>query len=317
VQYHANAKLTVRARREVVERMQAGWSATEIAQQMNVSRTTVYKWWARWRVEGDAGLGDRSSRPWRCPHRTDRRLERRIAQLRRTRTLGPARIAGILDLHASTVHRVLCRQALNRLAWMDRPTGRVIRRIETSRPGELVHIDTKKLSRVPLGGGWRAHGWETRSKNRQHVGYDYVHSAIDAYSRVAYSEILPAEDRDCCTGFLQRAITWFAAIGVQVERVLTDNGVGYRSHAWRDVCLAIGITHTRTRPYTPRTNGKVERFNRTLLDEWAYIRNYRSDNHRAGALARWLHAYNHHRCHTALDGQPPMSRLNNEPGHNT
>ena len=166
MQYHANAKLTVRARREVVERMQAGWSATEIAQQMNVSRTTVYKWWARWRVEGDAGLGDRSSRPRRCPHRTDRRLERRIAQLRRTRTLGPARIAGILDLHASTVHRVLCRPALNRLAWMDRPTGRVIRRIETSRPGELVHIDTKKLSRVPLGGGWRAHGWETRSKNR-------------------------------------------------------------------------------------------------------------------------------------------------------
>jgi len=137
----------------------------------------------------------------------------------------------------------------------------------------------------------------------QHVGYDYVHRAIDAYSRVAYSEILPAEDRDCCTGFLQRAITWFAAIGVQVERVLTDNGVGYRSHAWRDVCLAIGITHTRTRPYTPRTNGKVERFNRTLLDEWAYVRSYRSDNH--------------HRCHTALDGQPPMSRLNNEPGHNS
>jgi transposase InsO family protein len=317
LQYHANAKLTLRARRELVERMLAGWSVSEIAEQMNVSRPTVYKWWARWRAEGDAGMWDRSSRPVRCPHRTSAHVERRIERLRRNRKLGPARIAGIVDMPASTVHRVLVRRQLNRLRWIDRPTGRVVRRIETSRPGELVHVDTKKLSRVPRGGGWRAHGYETRSTHRQHVGYDYVHSMIDAYSRLAYSEILPIEDIECCTAFLQRAVRWFAQHGIHVERVLTDNGVAYRTHAWRDLCSTLGIIHTRTRPYTPRTNGKVERFNRTLLDEWAYVRTYRSDLQRADALDRWLHHYNHHRCHTALAGQPPMSRVNNLSGHNS
>jgi transposase InsO family protein len=317
VEYHANAKLTLRGRRELVERMMSGWSVSEIAEMMNVSRPTVYKWWKRWQTEGDAGLADRSSRPRRCPHQTSRQLERRIERLRRSRKLGPARIAGIVEMHASTVHRVLVRQRLNRLRWMDRPTGRVIRRIETSRPGELVHVDTKKLSRIPRGGGWRAHGYETRHQTRnQRVGYDNVHSMIDAYSRVAYSEILPVEDAEQCTGFLERAVAWFARHGVHIERVLTDNGVGYRSHLWRDCCAEFGIVHTRTRPYTPRTNGKAERFNRTLLDEWAYARTYRSDLQRADALDRWLHTYNHHRCHTALDGEPPMTRLNNLPGHN-
>ena len=317
MQYHANAKLTLRARRDLVERMLAGWSVSEVAEMMNVSRPTVYKWWARWRTEGDAGLWDRSSRPRRCPHQTPARLERRIEQLRRSRKLGPARIGGILELHASTVHRVLVRKGLNRLRWIDRPTGRVIRRIETSRPGELVHVDTKKLSRIPRGGGWRAHGWETRSKDRQKVGYDNVHSMIDAYSRLAYSEILPIEDAEHCTAFLERAVEWFTDQGVTIERVLTDNGVGYRSHAWRDLCAQLGITHTRTRPYTPRTNGKVERFNRTLLDEWAYVRTYRSDLQRADALDRWIHLDHHHRCHTALDGNPPMSRINNDSGQNS
>jgi transposase InsO family protein len=289
VQYHANASLTVRGRRELVERMLAGWSVSEIAEQMNVSRPTVYKWWARWRAEGDAGLVDRSSRPRRCPHQTSRGLERRIERLRRTRKLGPARIGGIVGMHASTVHRVLRRQQLNRLRWMDRPTGRVIRRITTTRPGELVHIDTKKLGRIPAGGGWRAHGWETRHQHRPGVGYDHVHSAIDAFSRVAYSEILPVEDTEYCTQFLRRAAAWFASLGITIKRVLTDNGVGYRSHAWRDLCAELGIVHTRTRPYTPRTNGKAERFNRTLLDEWAYVRTYRSDLQRADALVRWLH----------------------------
>jgi len=317
LQYHANAKLTLRARRDLVERMLAGWSVSEIAEMMNVSRPTVYKWWARWRTEGDAGLWDRSSRPRRCPHQTSVRLERRIERLRRSRKLGPARIAGILELQASTVHRVLVRQGLNRLRWIDRPTGRVIRRIETSRPGELVHVDTKKLSRIPTGGGWRAHGYETRSRDRQRVGYDNVHSMIDAYTRIAYSEILPVEDAEHCTAFLARAVEWFVERGINIERVLTDNGVGYRSHKWRDRCDELGIEHTRTRPYTPRTNGKAERFNRTLLDEWAYVRTYRSDLQRADALARWLHTYNHHRCHTALAGHPPMSRINNDPGHNS
>jgi transposase InsO family protein len=240
---------------------------SEVAEMMNVSRPTVYKWWKRWQIEGDAGLCDRSSRPRRCPHRTSVALERRIERLRRGRKLGPARIAGIVQMHPSTVHRVLVRQQLNRLRWLDRPTGRVIRRIHTSRPGELVHVDTEKLSRIPRGGGWRAHGWETRGRNRQRVGYDNVHSMIDAYSRVAYSEILPVEDAEHCTAFLGRAVAWFAAHGVRVERVLTDNGGGYRSNAWRDQCAQLGIVHTRTKPYTPQTNGKAERFNRTLLDE--------------------------------------------------
>jgi transposase InsO family protein len=317
VQYHSNAKLTVHGRRELVERMMAGWSVSEIAEMMNVSRPTVYKWWKRWQLEGDEGLVDRSCRPQRCAHQTSRQLERRIERLRRQRKLGPARIAGIVEMHASTVHRVLVRQRLNRLRWMDRPTGRVIRRIETARPGELVHVDTKKLSRIPKGGGWRAHGWETRSKNRQKVGYDNVHSMIDAYSRVAYSEILPVEDAQQCTEFLERAVAWFAEHGVRIERVLTDNGVGYRSYLWAERCADLGITHTRTRPYTPRTNGKAERFNRTLLDEWAYVRTYRSDLQRADALDRWLHTYNHHRCHTALDGHPPMTRINNLSGQNS
>jgi len=310
LQYHANAKLTLRARRDLVERMVAGWSVSEIAEMMNVSRPTVYKWWARWRTEGDAGLWDRSSRPGRCPHQTPVRLERRIERLRRSRKLGPARIAGILELQASTVHRVLVRQGLNRLRWIDRPTGRDIRRIETSRPGELVHVDTKKLSRIPRGGGWRAHGWETRHQTRsQRVGYDNVHSMIDAYSRLAYSEILPVEDAEHCTGFLERAVGWFAAQGVTIERVLTDNGGGYRSHAWRDRCADLGIPHTRTRPYTPRTNGKVERFNRTLLDEWAYARAYQTNDERLAALFTWLSDYNWKRPHTAIGNQPPASRL--------
>jgi transposase InsO family protein len=314
--YHANAKLTLRARRELVERMQAGWTAGDVAEQMNVSRATVYKWWRRWRVEGDAGLSDRSSRPRSHPTRTSRPQERRIVRLRTTRKLGPARIAGIVEMHPSTVHRVLRRAGMARLAWMDRPTGRVVRRIETSRPGELVHVDTKRLHQVPPGGGWRAHGRGNVPKTRQPTSQlDYVHSVIDAYSRVAYVEVWPDETADTCTGVFERAVTWFASLGVTIDAVLSDNGPGYTSRRWRDACATLQIEHRRIRPYTPRTNGKVERFNRTLLDEWAYARPYRSNSKRLDALARWLHNYNHHRAHTALKGQPPMSRINNVTGH--
>jgi transposase InsO family protein len=261
---------------------------------------------------------DRSSRPHRCPHRTPRRVEHRIEALRRARKLGPARIGGILEVAHSTVHRVLVRRGLNRLSWMDRPSGRVIRRIVTTRPGELVHVDVKKLGRIPAGGGWRAHG---RGNTAQHhtktkVGYAYVHSAVDAFSRVAYSEILDDERGDTCAGFWTRAHAWFSEHGITVERILTDNAKNYvLSHAFRDALG--GITHTRIRPRRPQTNGKVERFNRTLLDEWAYVRVYRSDNARAQALDRWLHLYNHHRSHTSLGGRAPMDTLSNLPGHYT
>jgi transposase InsO family protein len=281
---------------------------------MGVSAATGYKWWARWRAEGDAGLVDRSSRPHRSPARTPRRVERRIEQLRRSRKLGPARIGGILEMEHSTVHRVLVRLGLNRLAWMDRPTGRVVRRIVTDRPGELVHIDVKKLGRIPPGGGWKGLGRDNAEHHSKHrMGYAFVHSAIDAHTRVAYSEILDDERGDTCAAFWTRANAWFADHGITVERVLTDNAKNYVvSQAFR--AALNGIEHTRIRPRRPQTNGKVERFNRTLLDEWAYVRVYRSDQTRAAALDRWLHLYNHHRAHTALGGQAPMQLLNNLPG---
>jgi transposase InsO family protein len=292
-----------------------GWSVAAAAESMNISRQTAHKWWRRYRDEGIAGLEDRSSRPWSCPHQTPARVERRIVALRQSRKLGPARLAGIVGVPASTVHRVLVRHGVNRLAWMDRPTGRVIRRIETSRPGELVHIDVKKLARVPDGGGHKFHGRRTEVMHKR-VGYTHIHTAIDAYSRLAYSEFAGVENSVNCVAFLERAVAWFADQGVTIDRVLTDNGVGYRSHAWRDRCAELNIVHTRTRAYSPATNGKVERFNRTLVDEWAYARLWRSEASRARALAPWLHRYNHHRHHTAIGG-PPTSRINNLAGHNT
>ena len=310
---HANARLTPVGRRTLIERIQTGRPVAHVAAEMGVSRATAYKWWARFRAEDWAGLQDRSSRPRRCPNQTPRRVERRIEVLRRTRKLGPARIGGVLEMAPSTVHRVLCRLGLNRLAWMDRPTGRVIRRIEMSRPGELVHVDIKKLGRIPAGGGWRAHGRGNVVEHRvNRVGYAYVHAAVDGYSRVAYAEILPNEQGATAAGFWTRAQAWFAERGVNIERVLTDNGACYRSDVFHQELA--GITHTFTRPYRPQTNGKVERFNRTLLDDWAYVRVYRSERQRTQALTRWLHLYNHHRSHTSLAGQAPMTRLNNLPG---
>jgi transposase InsO family protein len=246
-------------------------------------------------------------------------VERRIIDLRRSRRLGPARLAGIVEVPASTVHRVLVRHGVNRLRWMDRPTGRVIRRIHTDHTGELVHIDVKKLARVPPGGGHRMLGRSTETKRRSHrsrVGYTHIHTAIDAHSRLAYSEFAGEENTTNCVGFLDRAVAWFAERGVTIERILTDNGVGYRSKAWKVRCAQLGITHTRTRPYRPATNGKVERFNRTLVDEWAYARLWSSEASRRRALDPWLHRYNHHRHHTAIGG-PPASRVTNLAGHNT
>ena len=312
---HRNARLTPWGRRELVRRIEGGMTVASAAASMNVSRQCAHKWWRRWQDEGAAGLEDRSSRPLHCPHQTPARMERRIVALRRSRQLGPARLAGIVGVPASTVHRVLVRHRVNRLAWMDRPTGRVIRRIETSRPGELIHIDVKKLARVPDGGGHKMLGRSARVRRRG-GGYTHIHTAIDAYSRLAYSEFAGIENTANCVAFLGRAVAWFAARGITIERILTDNGNGYRSIPWRQRCAELGIRHTRTRPYRPATNGKVERFNRTLLDEWAYARIWRSEASRARALDRFLHRYNHHRHHTAIGG-PPASRVTNLAGHNT
>ena len=311
---HGNAPLTPEGRRRLCDRIESGWTVASAAESMNISRQCAHKWWRRYRDEGVAGLEDRSSRPHTCPHQTPARMERRIVALRRSRKLGPARLAGIVDVPASTVHRVLVRHGVNRLRWLDRPTGQPIRRIHTSRCGELVHIDVKKLARVPNGGGHRKLGRSTATRHRG-GGYSHIHTAIDAYSRLAYSEFAGVENTENCVAFLTRAIAWFAAQGITIERILTDNGVGYRSRAWRDRCAELHIKHSRTKPYRPATNGKVERFNRTLADEWAYARLWKSDRSRKLGLDRFLHRYNHHRHHTAIGG-PPASRVTNLAGHN-
>jgi transposase InsO family protein len=314
---HRNAPLTPEGRLRLCHRIAAGWSVAAAAESMNISRQTASKWWGRYLREGSQGLIDRSSRPHRSPTRTAAHLERRILDLRGQRKLGPARIGGILGIPASTVHRVLVRHRVNRLGWMDRPTGRVIRRIETSHPGQLVHIDVKKLARIPDGGGHRMLGRIAgKPHQRSGTGYTHIHSAIDAYSRLAYSEFAGPETPANCVGFLERAAVFFAGYGIAITRILTDNGNGYRSHRWARACAGLGITHTRTRPYHPATNGKAERYNRTLLDEWAYQRFYGSEAERAGTLDGFVHAYNHHRYHTAVGGTP-ISRVNNVPGDHT
>lgn len=306
---HANAPLTERGRMILVERIAAGRPVAHVAAEMGVSRRTATKWWVRFCEQGEAGLVDRSSRPGRCPHKTPVRVERQILSLRQKRKLGPARIASIVGLPASTVHRVLVRHGINRLAWMDRPSGQVIRRITTTHPGELVHIDVKKLGRIPPGGGWQAHGREALvGRPRARVGYDYVHSAIDAHSRLAYAEALADEQGPTCAGFFERAAAFFSAHGIVPEAVLTDNAKNYTGKAFAAVLQ--GIEHRRIKPRRPQTNGKVERFNRTLLEEWAYVRLYTSNPQRTRALDRFLHIYNHHRGHTALGGKAPIEVTN-------
>ncbi|MEU4476430.1 IS481 family transposase [Micromonospora sp. NPDC023888] len=325
---HRNARLTVHGRRILVERVLAGRPVAHVAAEMGISRPTAHKWVRRWRTEGNAGLHDRSSRPRTTPHRTPPAVEARVCRLRSDRKLGPARIGPILGLPASTVHRILLRHGLHRLAWLDRPTGEPIRRYEHDQPGDLVHVDIKKLGNIPDGGGWRTVGRTAGDHNRQAttherrsckpvIGYSYIHSAVDDHSRLAYSEVLPDERQHTAAAFWQRANAFFSAHGITVQRVLTDNGACYKSKIFTQGLVTAGIAHRKIRPYRPQTNGKVERFNRTLLDEWAYLRPYTSNHERTEALADFLHTYNHHRCHTALDGHPPISRVNNAAGQYT
>ena len=317
-------QLSVYGRWLLVQRVMSGRPVAHVAAELGVSRATGYQWWRRWREEGPAGLGNRSSRPRSSPTKTAEDVEQRVLALRRERRLGPARIAGILGLAPSTVHRILSRHGMPRLAWLDRPTGTPVR-YERDRPGELVHVDIKKLGRLREGGGWRVHGRGSRrelrakaARNRgQRIGHEFVHTAVDDHSRLAYSEVLPDEQAATAVAFWARAQAFFADHGITVERVLTDNGACYRSRQWREQLAAAGIRHKRTRPYRPQTNGKVERLNRTLLTEWAYAQPFDSGQERADALPIWLHTYNHHRAHTALGGRPPISRIpvNNLPGH--
>ena len=327
---HRNAPLTetgrLRLARCVVD---DEWPLRRAAERFQVSVTCAARWATRYRTDGEAGMTDRSSRPHHSPRRTPTRRERRIIKVRLLRRWGPARIGFLLGIAASTVHRVLTRYGLARLAHLDRATGRVVRRYERARPGELVHVDIKKLGNIPDGGGHKVHGRATGSRHstrsapivnnstspRAKLGYSYLHNAVDDHSRLAYTEILPDETKTTAAAFWARAAAWFTGHGIPVERVLTDNGSCYRSRDFAAALVATDTIHKRTRPYRPQTNGKVERFNRTLLDEWAYHRPYRSETDRRAALPEWLHHYNHHRCHTAI-GSPPATRVPNLTGQN-
>ncbi|WP_406423487.1 IS481 family transposase [Streptomyces sp. NBC_01589] len=315
---HRNAPLTetgrLRLARCVVE---DSWTLRRAAERFQVSPTTAQRWADRYRELGEAGMTDRSSRPHHSPSRTPSRTERRIIKVRVLRRWGPARIAYLLGLNPATVHRVPTRYRLARLTHLDRATSRVIRRYERERPGELVHVDIKKLGNIPDGGGHKTLGRQAGRKTRSGVGYSYLHNAVDDHSRLAYSEILTDEKKETAVGFWQRAHAFFTQAGITVQRVLTDNGSCYKSHLWRNCLTEQGISHKRTRPYRPQTNGKVERFNRTLLDEWAYAKAYRSEAERRDAYPAWLHTYNHHRGHTALKGRPPASRVPNLTGQYT
>jgi len=330
---HPNAALTPRARlrlaRLIVEQ---NWRPAEAAKMFMTSVKTARKWAERYRLEGEAGMADRSSRPHHSPARTPEPLVRRIVMLRWRHRLGPAQIAGRLGLAASTVHAVLVRCRINRLSRIDRVTGEPLRRYEHPHPGSLLHVDVTKFGNIPDGGGWRYVGKKQGDRNREatakrtgarhanyepNVGTAVLHTVIDDHSRVAYIEIHADETAATAISVLQRAITWFADRGVTVERVLSDNGSCYRSHAWRNACADLGIRHKRTRPYRPQTNGKIERFHRTLADGWAYARHYHSETQRRAALPGWLHFYNHHRAHSAIGGQPPITRLTNLPGHHS
>ncbi|MFH9466413.1 IS481 family transposase [Streptomyces clavifer] len=312
---HRNAPLTETGRLRLAHCVvEDGWPLRRAAERFQVSPTTAQRWAGRYRALGDAGMTDLSSRPHHSPRRTPTRTERRIIKVRVIRRWGPARIAHLLGLVPSTVHRVRTRYGLARLTHLDRATGRVIRRYERERPGELVHVDIKKLGNIPDGGGHKKLGRPAGRKTRSGVGYSYIHTAVDDPSRLAYSEILTNEKKETATGFWTRAQEFFLSCGITVERVLTDNGACYKSYLWRDALAAAGITHKRTRPYRPQTNGKVERLNRTLLDEWAYAKPYRSEQEPRDAYPAWLHTYNHHRGHTALAGKPPASRVPNLTG---
>ncbi|AZN29841.1 IS481 family transposase [Flaviflexus salsibiostraticola] len=322
---HANARLAPAGRLIMVRRIQSGRAVAHVAAEMGVSRTTAWRWWRRFREAGLAGLQDRSSVARSHPRRTGGCVETRVRILRHFTRRGPVFIAGQLGMHASTVGRVLRRHQAPLLRELDPVTGTVIRarrrsaqRYEHDYPGSLIHMDVKKLGRIPDGGGWRVHGRGARPSGRRGLGYDYIHAVIDDHSRVAYAEIHDDEKGCTAAGVLQRAIAFYARLGVRVERVITDNAFAYRkSAAFRGVIDAHGIRQKFIKPHCPWTNGKVERFNRTLAGEWAYARPWDSNTQRTAHLQSWLDYYNLDRPHLGIAGIPPINRINNGRGQYT
>jgi transposase InsO family protein len=328
---HVNAALTPRARLRLARLVvDCGWPLARAAERYDVSWKTARKWAERYRDEGPGGMADRSSRPRHQPNRTPALVVRKIVHLRWKQRLGPVEIADRLGLASSTVHAVLVRCRMNRLTHLDRATGEPIRRYEHDQPGDLLHVDVKKLGKVPDGGGWRFVGRKQGHRNsaatsrrtgrrggnyRPQVGTCYLHTVIDDHSRVAYVEAHNDETAATAAAVLRRAIAWFTDRGVNVRRVLSDNGSAYKSHLWRDTCTELGIKPKKTRPYRPQTNGKIERFHRTLAEGWAFKKFYNSESARLAALPAWIHQYNHHRPHSAIGKAAPITRLNNLPGH--
>ena len=301
---HKNARLTPQGRALLVRRItEEGWRIVDAANAAGISVRQSYRWLARYRSGGAAALADRSSAPLQCKHGIGADRVGEIERLRQQRMSGPA-IACELSMPISTVGIILRRLGLGRLAALE-PQPAVVR-YERQRPGELIHIDTKKLGRIAAV-GHRITG--DRRDTTRGVGWEALHVCIDDATRLAYSEILADERKASAVGFLERALEWFAGHGVSVERVMTDNGSAYRSHAFRSAVVAAGLKHKRTRPYTPRTNGKAERFIQTSLREWVYARPYASSQERTLALAPWLDHYNTERPHTALAHRPPAARL--------
>lgn len=314
---HVNARLTIRGRMLLVERVIGDCRpVAHVAKELGISRQCAHRWVTRFRADGVAGLVDRSSRPKSSPTRTGADRELLILSTRRELRAGPLRIGAVTGVPARTVSRVLARHGVPPLAWCDPLTGQLIRasratanRYERERPGELVHIDVKKLGRIPDGGGWKAHGRSEQVRGRG-IGFDYVHAIIDDHTRLAYAEIHDDEKGTTCAGVLLRAAAFFAEHGIpRIERVISDNAFAYRkSAAFRAAVAEIGAEQRFIKPHCPWTNGKVERLNRTLATEWAYARVFTSNSERAAALAPWLNYYNTERIHTGI-GATPISRV--------
>lgn len=318
---HGNARLTVHGRRLLVRRVrELGMPVAHVAKAMGVSRQCAHRWLGRFDAEGDVGLADRSSRPHRMPTRAPVEVEVVVLEARHVHRRGPDWLGSELGIPPRTVNRILRRHDVPRLAVCDPMTGEVIRaskttavRYERARPGELIHMDVKKIGRIPEGGGWRAHGREmgsTWAKKKARIGFDYIHSVVDDHSRFAYSEILPDERGATCAAFFARALTALERVGVTVEAVMTDNHWSYTKST--DLAAILNrrtITQVLIRPHCPWQNGKVERFNRTLQTEWAYRHVFTTNAARTAALAPWLDDYNTRRRHSALGGLPPTSRL--------
>jgi transposase InsO family protein len=304
---HSRAKTTPRSRELLVGRVQTeGWSRREAATAFGLSVRTAAKWLRRFRKEGMAGLQERSSRPHSSPRRTSETLRMRVLELRRKRLTG-REISETIGLPRATVSRVLRQSGMGRLRSPEPPEPP--NRYEHKHPGDLLHIDIKKLARIVGGPGHRIHG--DRTTRKRGAGWEHVYVCVDDHSRLSYVEPLKAENKQVAAGFLQRAIAWYRASGIQPRRLLTDNGGVFSSGPFQEICKRASLRHGFTRPYRPRTNGKAERFIQTMLSEWAYRRSYSSSAKRRHALPRWLHYYNFHRQHSSLGGKPPVSRVNN------